>query len=240
MKKFLIFFLVLLMSNTFAQTIGEQAMSRFYPNYSKDSRCWIAQTRRGDYCMKVETSREGKAKGATTRYILATGELFDYEKNRKANSTNASLFSLEMVKDKWSLTGAKTDINVGKFGKTPGYWEFMHFGKDVYGFLNKLSSMHQGDSGGAQYIILTASGSSVREHWIGANLSTNGNRVERVTSKIYIDSSEVEAPWYDLKLEVNGVIDGKKYNNEIYTISYDQRTNKYITPQNYPFRNIDY
>lgn len=232
-----------------AQSIEQKILSQYFPKFNKANQCWVATSEQGSYCLKLDSSKTVDTPRGKELYMLAAGDHFDFAANEAdgahVHSGYVAMFVASLSDNKWKILSSKVDIPVGAFGHAPTGWSFHQFGPQTYGFLNEHGDVHQGYAG-SHYVILTPNGKGIKEHWIGATVSNEGavedaSRTESVTSKIKIDRTKpITSGLYPLNITLNGKMGKTKLSNKTYVIPYDINKKTYVSPKNYPLREIDY
>ena len=199
------------------------------------------------YCVEIDRQIMVKTSKGMRLYVMVTGDLkFDGNGDRRlkghALSGLAGMFILKPNGNRWQIESANPDISVEASGYGLHDWKLLKLGPEKLGFVNEHSDLHQGyfESG---LIILLSVDNSIVESFINSEFSNAGTgrcgegnlpACESIDVKIHsIDKSRVVGGYHPLKLVVNGNIDGKTYNNVIYT-SYFDVGKGYQMPENYP------
>lgn len=231
----------------------------YYPLYNEKFECHevISGSHTSDngqkdeygYCVKIDRKIMVEADKGKRLYVMVTGDL-EFDGNGEARlkghalSGLAGMFVLKPDSNHWQVESASPDISAGASGYALHDWKLVKLAPNKWGFLNEHSDLHQGyfDSG---LIILTPIGNSIVESFINSHFSDAGTGrcgdvelppCESIDAKLHsVDNSKVIDGHYPLKLIVNGNVDGKTYDNVIFTSYFDEKKG-YQMPDNYPLK----
>ncbi len=229
----------------------------YYPIYNQTFKCHgvisgghtynNGQKDEFGYCVGIDRQIMVKTSKGMRLYVMVTGDLeFDGDGDTRlkghALSGLAGMFILKPDGNRWKIESANPDMSAGASGYGLHDWKLFKLGPEKWGFVNEHSDLHQGyfESG---LIILLSVGNSIVKSFINSEFSNAGTgfcgeeqlpACEDIEVKLHsIDKSKVVGGYYPLKLVVNGNIDGKTYNNVIYT-SYFNAEKGYQMLDTYP------
>lgn len=267
MKKTLLFSLLFLSSNVFAQT-PEQIIQKIYPKYSQQNQCHQVQDGdAGDYCMRPHKREIRDTAQGKLMYLLYKGDRFDFAENREDSahvfSGLAGFFVLKHQSgNDWALLASAPRESVGSFGYAPEKWTFHEFGKDKWGFLTAHGDVHQGVSGSHYVLFHHNGGRKIGVSWLGESHSNYGyygdqceiyadepknqkdcvkNTLQSLDSKIKILRDQTPSGgFYPIQITVDGHVGQKKYRQQVYRMNFDAKSGKYIEPKNYVLKDIEY
>ncbi len=265
MQKLLLATVVSCVATWAAAQTPQQIVQKFYPRYSSQFQCRIAEEKKqGTYCMKLMKTETRDTAQGRLMYLAFSGNLVDLatgeESGSHANTGLAGVFVLkETAPNDWALLAAQPTATVGSSGYGPKEWSLHEFGPDKWGFLTEHGDVHQGYRGRHYVLFVHDGGKRVDESWLGGSWSNTGalgdcsqeetakarkaclNKLgeQEATLKIRRDMPTVQG-YYPIDLTLSGFTGRKKYRNQHYTAVFNTAKKAYLAPKNYPLRDIDY
>lgn len=129
------------------------------------------------------------------------------------------------------------DIPIGAFGKAPTEFEFHEIGDNNFGYIVETSNNYQGVESGGIYIIGENDGEIFHQyiptHADDFGYHGDAEAAETITYTMEIVDDE-ESAIFPILITLNGKYDGKEYQNRDFLLVFDEKKQKYITPDNYP------
>ena len=196
-----------------------------------------------DFCMRQVAEKEvslAASPNFVKRYYLLTGDNLTEEHHSATGNIGFSVIKLGPSKtdplDKHA-EDERFDISLGFFGKAPSEFMFKNIGPDNHAFLTESMTSYQGmESGGIN--IIGENDTKIFTRYIPTMSSDLGYVGDEAIAEIITYTlhfiKDSAAAVYPLQITLNGTLDGITYQQKPYIFHFDETTNNYITPKNYP------
>lgn len=242
--------LVVASSMVSAHPAVDSILSRIYDGYDQKNACWRvrSETPGGYCCLKIDRQDRIKTTSGERLYLLLAGECFDRERKPEdahvsTGMIGALVFALGELDV--SLLAGDPRMPMGSWGIAPTDWTLVKLGaSDYWGWLSTLGYTGQG-SMRSVYSILAPYGKRIRDLGgkdgikagfddAAACAEAYGCSTTALETKLDIDSRQIDARVFPLRVTLTGQIEGRPFEPKTWTFPFDPASWTYIEPDDWP------